>query len=158
MWWRCMGNANEDWWRINGHYCATSLYPLRPYIFLSYAASNSNGLSLRYPRLCSKNKLKYPYLPNLVLVPPTVVLQHNQSEVEVNCSAWSQEPASLQWIIISLFNQETNHSLLDRFVKKIRWILAVFLRKIWSEFQKGHNKFGSHVQNYDRRSFKWYEI
>ena len=43
--------------------------------------------------------------PHLAMLPPTVVLQSKQNEVEVNCSAWSQDPASLQWIIISLYNQ-----------------------------------------------------
>lgn len=50
-------------------------------------------------------------VPHLVLVPPSVVLQHNQTEVEVNCSVWSSKrPASLQWIVVSIFNQQTNQN------------------------------------------------
>ena len=43
--------------------------------------------------------------PHLVLVPPSVVLQHNQTQVEVNCSAFSHygQPASLQWILLAVF-------------------------------------------------------
>ena len=48
-------------------------------------------------------------VPHVVLVPPSVVLQHNQSEVEVNCSTWSSKrPLSLQWIVISTFKQNSS--------------------------------------------------
>ena len=49
--------------------------------------------------------------PHLVVVPPSVVLQHNQTQVEVNCSAFSQhggQPASLQWILLAVFQPEDN--------------------------------------------------
>ena len=39
--------------------------------------------------------------PHLVLVPPQVVLQLNQTEVEVNCSVFSDQPTSIQWLILS---------------------------------------------------------
>lgn len=46
--------------------------------------------------------------PHVVLVPPSVVLQHNQSEVEVNCSTWSSKRPSLQWIVIATYKQNSS--------------------------------------------------
>lgn len=43
----------------------------------------------------------YQASPYLVLVPPQVVLQHNQTEININCSVLTdQKPTTIQWIII----------------------------------------------------------
>ena len=39
--------------------------------------------------------------PKLVLVPPQVILQSNQTEVEVNCSVLADQQALIKWFLIS---------------------------------------------------------
>ena len=66
------------------------------------------------------------HAPHLVLVPPSVVLQVNQSEVEVNCSAWSPlQPPALQWILISILRSVLNkitdaHNIVEGEINKYR--------------------------------------